>query len=90
LVKPVRFLGSAKAELSAFPGWAKHRVGHEIFMVQVGREPSDWKPLPAIGSGVCEIRVRGSDGHFRVIYAARFKDAIYVLHAFQKKDPQNV
>ncbi len=53
-------------------------------MVQVGREPSDWKPMSEVGAGACEIRVRDEGGAFRVIYVAKFADAIYVLHAFQK------
>ena len=54
-------------------------------MVQVGRQPADWKPMPAVGAGACEIRVREESGAYRVIYVARFEDALYVLHAFQKK-----
>jgi phage-related protein len=54
-------------------------------MVQVGRNPDDWKPMSTVGPGVCEIRVRDESGAFRVIYVAKFKDAVYVLHAFQKK-----
>ena len=54
-------------------------------MVQVGREPADFKPLPAVGSGACEIRIRNAAGAFRVVYVAKFEEAVYVLHAFQKK-----
>lgn len=54
-------------------------------MLQAGREPSDWKPISEVGAGACEIRVRDETGAFRVIYVAKFADAIYVLHAFQKK-----
>ncbi len=84
-MKPVRFMGSAKDDLTAFPKSARIRVGHELFMVQVGRDPNDWKPMTSVGPGACEIRVREQAGAFRVIYVARFADAIYVLHAFQKK-----
>ena len=84
-MKPVRFVGSVKKDLSVFPPSARNRAGHELFLVQVGREPDDWKPMPAVGSGACEIRVRDASGAFRVIYVAKFEDAIYVLHAFQKK-----
>lgn len=54
-------------------------------MVQVGRNPDDWKPLSSVGPGTCEIRVRDPSGAYRVIYIAKFADAVYVLHAFQKK-----
>ena len=56
-----------------------------MFMVQVGREPADFKPVPGVGPGVYEIRVRDEAGAFRVIYVATFETAVYVLHAFQKK-----
>ena len=84
-MKRLRFVGSAKDDLSAFPNAARNRAGHELFMVQVGREPDDWKPMSAVGPGAREIRVRDKAGAFRVIYVARFEDAVYVLHAFQKK-----
>lgn len=77
-------MGSCKEDLSAFPGSARIRAGHELFMVQMGRDPDDWKPMPAIGAGACEIRVRDREGAFRVIYVAKFADAVYVLHAFRK------
>jgi len=53
-------------------------------MVQVGRDPGDWKPMSTVGPGVREIRIRDETGAFRVIYVANFEDAVYVLHAFQK------
>ena len=54
-------------------------------MVQVGREPADFKPLPTVGSGAYEIRIRDAAGAFRVVYVAKFEEAVDVLHAFQKK-----
>ncbi len=53
--------------------------------MQRGEQPDDFKPMPAIGKGVEEIRVRDDSGIFRVIYTARRAEAIYVLHAFQKR-----
>ena len=77
-------MGTAREDLAAFPETARRRAGYELFMVQVGREPADFKPLPSVGRGAYEIRVRDDAGAFRVIYVARFEDAVYVLHAFQK------
>ena len=54
-------------------------------MVQVGRNPYNWKPMASLGPGACEIRVRDPNGAYRVIYVAKFADAVYVLHAFHKK-----
>jgi phage-related protein len=87
-VKPVRFVGSARDDLAAFPVAVRARVGHDLFMVQVGRDPENWKPMSSIGPGTCEIRVRDASGAYRLIYVAKFADAVYVLHAFQKKTPK--
>lgn len=84
-MKRVRFVGSAQEDLAAFPKAARTRAGFELFAVQMGREPADWKPMPGVGAGACEIRVRDATGAWRLIYVARFHDAVYVLHAFQKK-----
>ena len=84
-MKRVRFIGSAKEDLATFSKPARIRAGHELFMVQVGRDPDDWKPMTGVGPGACEIRVRDNTGAYRLIYVAKFADALYVLHAFQKK-----
>ncbi len=57
----------------------------ELRKVQLGLEPSDWKPMKSIGPGVRELRIRAAAGAFRVLYVANFAEAVYVLHAFQKK-----
>jgi len=75
----------AHEDLAAFPEAARRRAGYELYMVQVGREPSDFKPLPTVGAGAYELRVKDESGAFRVVYVAKFQDAIYVLHAFQKR-----
>lgn len=84
-MKPPRFLGTVRRDLTAFPELARRQAGYELFMVQVGREPADFKPLPAVGSGAYEIRIRDAAGVFRVVYVAKFEKAVYVLPAFQKK-----
>ena len=84
-MKALCFVGTARKDLAEFPESARRRAGHELFMVQAGREPADFKPLRTVGPGAYEIRVRDESGAFRVIYVARFEHAIYVLHAFQKK-----
>ncbi|MDH6261252.1 phage-related protein [Bradyrhizobium sp. BR13661] len=61
------------------------RLGNQLFLVQIGEEPSDWKPMTSIGPGVREIRVRQASGAYRVIYLATIGDAVHVLHAFRKK-----
>lgn len=83
--KPVAFRGSALDDLRAFPASARREAGHQLDQVQHRFEPDDWKPMPTIGPGVREIRIRDIDGAFRVVYVAKFVDAVYVLHCFQKK-----
>ncbi len=85
VLKPIEFRGSALEDLRAFPQSARRAVGFQLDQVQRGREPDDWKPMSGIGPGVREIRVRDTAGAFRVLYVARFEDAVYVLHCFQKK-----
>jgi len=84
-MKPVRFRGNALNDLRSFPTAARREAGFQINQVQEGRDPDDWKPMASIGSGVREIRIRDRSGAFRIIYVAKFAEAIYVLHCFQKK-----
>ena len=83
-MKPLRFLGSSLDDLRNFPDEARRAAGFELRAVQNGLEPSDWKPMPVIGSGVNEILIHVL-GEWRVIYIAKLRDGVYVLHAFQKK-----
>ena len=84
-MKPVRFLGDSLKRLREFPEVAKQDTGYQLDKVQKGQQPDDFKPMSSIGKGVEEIRVRDETGIYRTIYTARFADAVYVLHAFQKK-----
>lgn len=84
-MKPVSFLGDSLDELRVFPQAARRMAGLQLDRVQRGLDPDDWKPMPTVGPGVREIRVRDEAGAFRVLYVARFAEAVYVLHCFQKK-----
>ena len=84
-MKPLRFLGSSRRDLQEFPAKARREAGFQLDHVQWGMSPDDWKPMKTIGSSVREMRIRDEAGAFRVIYVATFTDAVYVLHAFQKK-----
>ena len=83
--KPVEFLGSSLRDLKEFPSGARQEAGYQIDRVQHGLVPTDWRPMPIVGTGVREIRVHDMEGTFRVIYLAKLADAVYVLHCFQKK-----
>lgn len=84
-IRPVRFLGDSLKRLREFSEDAKQDVGYQLDKVQKGKQPDDFKPMPSIGKGVEEIRVWDHSGIYRVVYTARFADAVYVLHALQKK-----
>lgn len=83
-MKSLKFIGSSLDDLRNFPAAARQQSGFELYAVQRGLEPSDWKTMPDVGAGVREIRLHVL-GEWRVIYVASFADAVYVLHAFQKR-----
>jgi len=84
-MKPVKFLGDSLRRLREFPDNAKQDAGYQLDQVQRGGQPDDFKPMLSVGKGVEELRVWDEGGTYRVIYLARLADAVYVLHAFQKK-----
>lgn len=83
-MKELKFVGSSLKDLSEFPLEARRTAGHELWQVQQGLQPSDFKSMTSIGPGCYEIRIHVM-GEWRVIYVAKFKEAVYVLHAFAKK-----
>jgi len=84
-MKDVRFMGSSLDDIKNFPAGARRDAGFELSNVQSGLQPSDWKPMGTVGSGAGEIRIKDEAGIYRVIYVAKFEEAVYVLHAFEKK-----
>jgi phage-related protein len=82
--KALAWLGSSRHDLRRFPANARQRAGYELYLVQSGLQPSDWKSMPSVAAGVQEIRIHTQLEH-RVLYVAKFEEAIYVLHAFEKK-----
>ena len=85
VVKVIEFKGNTLKAIRDFPEDARQIAGYELDRVQRGFDPVNWKPMKTIGLGVKEIRIIARDGAYRVIYVARFSNAVYVLSAFQKK-----
>ncbi|MGH9322421.1 MAG: type II toxin-antitoxin system RelE/ParE family toxin [Vicinamibacteria bacterium] len=81
--KPLFWLGSSGDDVRAFPAQARRNVGFQLRRVQQGLQPTDWKWMPAVGTGVQEIRIHAGT-EYRVFYVARFTEGVYVLHAFEK------
>ena len=78
------WLGSSLENLRIWSPDVRRESGYQLSKVQAGLEPSDWKPMPSVGSGVQEIRIH-SENEYRVLYLAKLAEAVYVLHAFEKK-----
>lgn len=83
--RDIAFLGSSLGDLRQLPQGARRAAGYQLNKLQDNERPDDWKPMPGIGNGVAEIRIRDSSGAYRVVYVAKFAEAIYVLHVFTKK-----
>jgi len=86
-LKPLVWLGSSHDDICRFPEAARQEAGFELYQIQCGHEPSDWEPVLTVGTGVKEVRIRGRN-EYRVMYVAKFAEAVYVLHAFVKKTQQ--
>ena len=82
--KDLQWRGSSYKDLLSFPDESRRDAGYQLGFIQLGFEPCDWKPMSSIGQGVKEIRIH-VEGEFRVLYVAKYEEAIYALHAFQKK-----
>jgi phage-related protein len=73
-MKEVRWHGSSRSDVDAFPKDARREAGYQLFQVQVGEDPSDWKPMTSIGPSVREIRIRQASGAYRIIYLTTIGD----------------
>lgn len=78
-------MGFAYDDLIKFPDDPRQVAGFQLSKIQAGLEPEDWKPFDDVGAGTREVRIRDANGTFRAMYVAKFKEAVYVLHCFQKK-----
>ena len=83
--KTLQFMGTSYNDLKAFPNEARRDAGFNLDFVQRGLDPENWKPMKTVGVGVNEIRLRDATGAYRVLYLATRREAVYVLHCFQKK-----
>ena len=90
--KPVFWVASARSDLRAFPEEVRTDMGFALWVAQRGGRPAQAKPLKGIvsGAGVLELVERHDGDTYRVVYTVRFKDAVYVLHAFQKKSKRGI
>jgi phage-related protein len=88
--KPVAWVGSAKRDLLEFPAAVKSEVGNALGIAQFGGKHPSAKPWKGQGPGVFEL-VENHDGKtYRAVYTVKFREVVYVLHAFQKKSPKGI
>ena len=90
MLKPVEWVGSSKEDLKKFPATVQDQVGFALYQAQVGLKHRTAKPLKGLGASVLEVISRQDGDTYRTVYTVRFKAAIYVLHAFQKKAKRGI
>jgi phage-related protein len=88
--KQLHWVGSSKKDLLGFPEEVVDNIGYALSAVQFGGNPPSAKPWKGLGPGIHEIVEDDESGTFRAVYTVRFRKAVYVLHAFQKKSPSGI
>lgn len=83
--KEIRWVGSSHNDLLSFSQNVRKEAGFQLGKIQAGLPPTDWKPFDGVGAGTKELRVKDASGIYRVMYIAKFDEAVYVLHCFRKK-----
>ncbi len=86
--KPIEWVGGSLSNLIGFPEGARQQAGFQLHRIQHDLEPEHWKPFSQVGPGVKEIILSEEGDAFRVMYVAKFEEAVYVQHSFQKKTRQ--
>lgn len=89
-LRPLFWVASSKRDYGTFPAQVQANLGFELFLAQTGQHPPSAKPLKGLGGGVLELIEDHDSGTHRAVYAVRFKEAVYVLHAFQKKSKSGI
>ena len=89
-LRPLLWIASSKRDYRDFPVRVQETLGFELFLAQTGQHPPSAKPLKGFGNGVVEL-IEDFDGDtYRAVYTVRFKEAVYVLHAFKKKSKSGI
>ncbi len=90
MTKPVEWVGTSKRDLKKFPAAVQDEVGFALYQAQVGLRHRHVKSLKGLGANVLEIISRHDGDTYRAVYTVRFLEAVYVLHAFQKKAKRGI
>jgi phage-related protein len=84
-IATVAWEGDSREVLQSFPDDVRQNIGFQLWQLQQGEKPTDYRPLPSVGAGVFELRDQDQRAWYRVVYLSRIDDVIYVLHCFEKK-----
>jgi phage-related protein len=88
--RPLEWVGSSRDDLRGFPDDVQDHIGFALYQAQLGSKHRDAKPLTGLGSGILEVVSDFDANSYRAVYLVRFRDAVYVLHAFQKKSKRGI
>jgi phage-related protein len=90
-LKPVVWIGPSLEDLRRFPEEVQRVMGYALYVAQVGGKHPRAKPLKGFrGAGVLEVVDDYQGDTYRAVYTVRYADAVYVLHAFQKKSTRGI
>ena len=89
-VRPLEWVGSSRSDLKKFPDRVQDHVGFALYLAQIGQKHRDAKPLTGISPRVMEIVSLAQSGTYRTVFTVVFAEAVYVLHAFQKKSKRGI
>lgn len=90
-IKPIIWIASTKSDLISLPADIQDEIGHALYQAQKGEKSDKAKPFKGFGSAaVLEIVESDAGGTYRAVYTVKFKEAIAVLHVFQKKSKQGI
>lgn len=89
-LRPLLWVGSSKRDYRNFPARVQENFGFELFLTQTGQHPPSAKPLKGLGGGTTELIRQFNGDTYRAVYTVRFRQAVYVLHAFKKKSKQGI
>lgn len=88
---PLIWVGSSLEDLRSFPDAVRRVMGYALYLAQIGDKHPDAKPLKGFrGAGVLEVVGDVAGATYRVVYTVTFRNAVYVLHAFQKKAKRGI
>jgi phage-related protein len=91
MLKPLEWVGSSRADLKRFPEPVQKEMGHALHLVQAGETPFQAKPLRGFcGARVVELVERHDGNAYRAVYTVNFAEAVFLLHAFQKKSKRGI